>query len=91
MLIGQGDYDAASPCSHVDIPQTVLEPILINHATNHGFSCPGAQSSARSKTILRNIHIEFDQSICSDAMVQGVKSFASYKFHLLGNQVKGLL
>jgi 2-polyprenyl-6-methoxyphenol hydroxylase-like FAD-dependent oxidoreductase len=39
MLIGQGDYDAASPCSHVDIPQTVLEPILINHATNHGFSC----------------------------------------------------
>ncbi|TVY36253.1 2,4-dichlorophenol 6-monooxygenase [Lachnellula subtilissima] len=34
-----GDYDAASPCSHVDIPQTVLEPILVHHATHNGFSC----------------------------------------------------
>lgn len=35
----QGDYDAASPCKHVDIPQTVLEPILVQHATHNGFSC----------------------------------------------------
>ncbi|APA12716.1 hypothetical protein sscle_10g074860 [Sclerotinia sclerotiorum 1980 UF-70] len=34
-----GDYDAASPCSHVDIPQTVLEPILINRASHSGFNC----------------------------------------------------
>ncbi|KAH6682997.1 FAD binding domain-containing protein [Halenospora varia] len=34
-----GDYDAASPCKHVDIPQTVLEPILVQHATHNGFSC----------------------------------------------------
>ncbi|KUJ13596.1 uncharacterized protein LY89DRAFT_622534 [Mollisia scopiformis] len=34
-----GDYDAASPCNHVDIPQTVLEPILVHHATHNGFSC----------------------------------------------------
>ncbi|CAG8983068.1 hypothetical protein HYALB_00006096 [Hymenoscyphus albidus] len=34
-----GDYDAASPCSHVDIPQTVLEPILVQHATHNGFHC----------------------------------------------------
>ncbi|KAF7882770.1 uncharacterized protein EAF02_006133 [Botrytis sinoallii] len=34
-----GDYDAASPCNHVDIPQTVLEPILINRATHSGFNC----------------------------------------------------
>ncbi|QSZ32490.1 hypothetical protein DSL72_002068 [Monilinia vaccinii-corymbosi] len=34
-----GDYDAASPCSHVDIPQTVLEPILITKASHSGFNC----------------------------------------------------
>jgi len=34
-----GDYEAASPCKHVDIPQTVLEPILVHHATQNGFSC----------------------------------------------------
>ncbi|OCL03302.1 hypothetical protein AOQ84DRAFT_368495 [Glonium stellatum] len=33
----QGDYDAASPCNHVDLPQTVLEPILVRHATLNGF------------------------------------------------------
>lgn len=35
----QGDYDAASPCSHVDLPQTRLEPILVRHAVLHGFTC----------------------------------------------------
>ncbi|PVH69792.1 hypothetical protein DL98DRAFT_661490 [Cadophora sp. DSE1049] len=34
-----GDYDAASPCDPCDIPQTVLEPILVQHATRSGFSC----------------------------------------------------
>ncbi|TVY85272.1 2,4-dichlorophenol 6-monooxygenase [Lachnellula suecica] len=34
-----GDYDAASPCNHVDIPQTVLEPILVGHAAQNGFPC----------------------------------------------------
>ncbi|RDW75788.1 hypothetical protein BP5796_06609 [Coleophoma crateriformis] len=34
-----GDYDAASPCKHVDIPQTLLEPILVQHAAHHGFPC----------------------------------------------------
>lgn len=34
----QGDYDEASPCNHVDIPQTVLEPILVHHAVQTGFS-----------------------------------------------------
>lgn len=35
----KGDYDAASPCTHVDLPQTVLEPILVRHAVLNGFSC----------------------------------------------------
>ncbi|KAL2352871.1 FAD binding domain-containing protein [Cryomyces antarcticus] len=35
----KGDYDAASPCKHVDLPQTILEPILVRHATLHGFNC----------------------------------------------------
>lgn len=32
-----GDYDAASPCDHVDLPQTLLEPILINRAKQCGW------------------------------------------------------
>ncbi|KAL3426597.1 2,4-dichlorophenol 6-monooxygenase [Phlyctema vagabunda] len=34
-----GDYDAASPCQHCDIPQTVLEPILVQYAVHNGFTC----------------------------------------------------
>lgn len=33
----QGDYELASPCAPVDIPQTLLEPILVRYATHHGF------------------------------------------------------
>jgi 2-polyprenyl-6-methoxyphenol hydroxylase-like FAD-dependent oxidoreductase len=33
----QGDYERASPCKPVDLPQTLLEPILIRYATAHGF------------------------------------------------------
>ncbi|KAF2847887.1 hypothetical protein T440DRAFT_509901 [Plenodomus tracheiphilus IPT5] len=35
----KGDYDAASPCDPLDVPQTVLEPILVKYAKNHGFPC----------------------------------------------------
>jgi 2-polyprenyl-6-methoxyphenol hydroxylase-like FAD-dependent oxidoreductase len=35
----KGDYITASPCSPVDLPQTLLEPILVRYATTHGFKC----------------------------------------------------
>jgi 2-polyprenyl-6-methoxyphenol hydroxylase-like FAD-dependent oxidoreductase len=35
----QGDYETASPCDPVDLPQTLLEPILVRYATLNGFSC----------------------------------------------------
>ncbi|KAJ5279269.1 hypothetical protein N7478_004641 [Penicillium angulare] len=35
----KGDYETASPCDPVDLPQTLLEPILVRHATLNGFSC----------------------------------------------------
>ena len=34
----QGDYDAASPCDHVDLPQTELEPILTRRAILDGWT-----------------------------------------------------
>ncbi|RHZ50596.1 uncharacterized protein CDV56_104150 [Aspergillus thermomutatus] len=34
----KGDYQMASPCSPVDLPQTLLEPILVRHATWQGFT-----------------------------------------------------
>ncbi|KIW08792.1 uncharacterized protein PV09_00726 [Verruconis gallopava] len=33
-----GDYEAASPCSHVDLPQTLLEPILTRRAIHTGWT-----------------------------------------------------
>lgn len=33
----QGDYEEASPCDPVDLPQTLLEPILVQHAAQSGF------------------------------------------------------
>ncbi|UQC77560.1 2,4-dichlorophenol 6-monooxygenase [Colletotrichum lupini] len=33
----KGDYELASPCDPVDIPQTALEPILVRYAAHHGF------------------------------------------------------
>ncbi|KIW62990.1 hypothetical protein PV04_09873 [Phialophora macrospora] len=35
----KGDYEKASPCGPVDLPQTRLEPILVRYATLHGFKC----------------------------------------------------
>lgn len=32
-----GEYHAASPCDHVDLPQTLLEPILVNRAKQRGW------------------------------------------------------
>ena len=34
----RGDYEAASPCRHVDLPQTMLEPILVRRAGHDGWS-----------------------------------------------------
>lgn len=33
-----GDYEAASPCNHVDLPQTLLEPILTRRAIHTGWT-----------------------------------------------------
>lgn len=33
----RGEYDAASPCRHVDLPQTLLEPIVVKNAINKGW------------------------------------------------------
>ncbi|KAJ5397894.1 hypothetical protein N7509_006007 [Penicillium cosmopolitanum] len=35
----KGDYETASPCDPVDLPQTLLEPILVRYATLNGFNC----------------------------------------------------
>ena len=35
----KGEYISASPCDPVDLPQTLLEPILVSYATQHGFKC----------------------------------------------------
>ncbi|KAH6868866.1 2,4-dichlorophenol 6-monooxygenase [Thelonectria olida] len=34
----KGDYEMASPCVPFDLPQTVLEPVLVRHATWKGFT-----------------------------------------------------
>ncbi|KAL3459474.1 FAD binding domain-containing protein [Aspergillus heterothallicus] len=34
----KGEYEKASPCVPVDLPQTLLEPLLVRHATWNGFT-----------------------------------------------------
>ena len=57
----QGDYTEASPCSPVDLPQTLLEPILVDHATRNGFECRfnteflDFQEDRKDETILSTI------------------------------------
>ncbi|MCJ1446428.1 MAG: hypothetical protein MMC23_006933 [Stictis urceolatum] len=34
-----GDYETASPCIPMDLPQTLLEPLLLKHASQSGFEC----------------------------------------------------
>lgn len=34
-----GDYEMASPCRPCDLPQTLLEPVLVRYATTNGFKC----------------------------------------------------
>lgn len=33
----KGEYESMSPCRHVDLPQTLFEPILVNRATGKGW------------------------------------------------------
>lgn len=33
----RGDYEAASPCATADLPQTLLEPLLVRTAAHGGF------------------------------------------------------
>ncbi|KAK3340022.1 FAD binding domain-containing protein [Lasiosphaeria hispida] len=33
-----GDFESVSPCKHLDLPQTLMEPILVRHATTNGFA-----------------------------------------------------
>lgn len=35
----QGDYELASPSVPIDLPQSLLEPILTRYATHNGFRC----------------------------------------------------
>ena len=33
----KGEYEAMSPCRHVDLPQTLFEPIIVTRAVNKGW------------------------------------------------------
>lgn len=33
----KGDYDTVSPCTHLDLPQSLLEPIMVKYASHNGF------------------------------------------------------
>jgi len=88
-----GDYDAASPCKHVDIPRTVLEPILLHHASRNNFSCRFRTSFLRYERESSGIIISTVEDLLTkttyairskyllDAMGHGVKSCANCKFH----------
>ncbi|KAG5756172.1 hypothetical protein H9Q70_001256 [Fusarium xylarioides] len=34
-----GEFQLSSPCSHLELPETLTEPILLRYAAQHGFPC----------------------------------------------------
>lgn len=53
-----GEYEAASPCHHVDLPQTVFEPIVVQRAAAQGWD-------VRFRTTLIEFEREADGRILS--------------------------
>lgn len=54
----KGEYDAATPCHHVDLPQTVFEPIVVQRAAAEGWD-------VRFKTSLLSFEKEANGKILS--------------------------
>ncbi|PHH67606.1 hypothetical protein CDD80_705 [Ophiocordyceps camponoti-rufipedis] len=66
-----GDYALASPCTPADMPQTLLEPILIRYASHHGFH-------VRFDTKLTALTIQDDEATISATVVDTL-SHARYR------------
>ncbi|KIX09723.1 uncharacterized protein Z518_00804 [Rhinocladiella mackenziei CBS 650.93] len=54
----RGEYEAATPCHHVDLPQTVFEPILVQRASAQGWD-------VRFRTSIVDFKTEDDGKILS--------------------------
>ncbi|KAJ5825462.1 hypothetical protein N7474_002600 [Penicillium riverlandense] len=68
----KGDYETASPCSPIDLPQTLLEPILVRHATKNGFS-------VRFNTFLTSFAVDNPQKGLITATVHDNLTNIAYK------------
>lgn len=54
-----GDYADASPCQHVDLPQTLAEPIMVNRAKQRGWD-------VRFDTTLLSFDDQLDNGVVSE-------------------------
>ncbi|PFH55749.1 hypothetical protein XA68_17686 [Ophiocordyceps unilateralis] len=74
-----GDYEMASPCKLADVPQTLLEPLLVRYAVHHGFR-------VRFDTKLLSFSVD-DETDVITAVVRDTLSRIEYKIrtrYLLG-------
>ena len=72
----KGEYEAASPCPMSDLPQSILEPILVKHAQVGGaefrfsteFVCQ-TQLTDGVRTIVRNRITQEEYAVCSRYLI----------------------
>ncbi|KAH8804414.1 FAD binding domain-containing protein [Xylogone sp. PMI_703] len=69
----KGDYESASPCTPVDLPQTLLEPVLVRYAALNGFK-------VRFNTTLLSF-VEIHENGLITALVRDNISGLEYKIH----------
>jgi len=68
----KGEYEAASPCRHIDLPQTLLEPVLVRHANVHGW-----------KVRFDTVFVKFEQDSPNGAITSTVNDTVSGKTYTI--------
>ncbi|VBB79390.1 Putative Oxygenase [Podospora comata] len=74
--IYKGAYEAASPCKHVDLPQTLLEPVLVRKATEGGWGVRFSTRLLKVKQLDEGVEVEVRDEI----LKRGYKIRCRYLF-----------
>lgn len=74
--IYKGAYEAASPCKHVDLPQTLLEPVLVRKATEGGWAVRFSTRLLKVKQLDEGVEVEVRDEI----LKRGYKIRCRYLF-----------
>jgi 2-polyprenyl-6-methoxyphenol hydroxylase-like FAD-dependent oxidoreductase len=58
-----GDFATASPCRYLDLPQTLLEPLLVKYATHNGFKVSITGTNLPNYELMIITQVRFDTQL----------------------------